>query len=178
VDDAETKARAKQKLSTLQVGIGYPPTWRDYSALEIAADDAFGNAERASRFELARNLAKLGKPVDRSEWFMVPQQVNALNAPQQNSIIFPAAILQPPFFDPAADPAINYGGVGTVIGHEIVHSFDDTGAMFDASGKLANWWTKDDAAKFKAAGASLVAQYGSYKPFDDLAVNGTLTLGE
>ncbi|AKJ03768.1 endothelin-converting enzyme [Archangium gephyra] len=174
----ETKARAKEKLGTLQVGIGHPAKWRDYSGLEIVRGDAYGNAERASRFEYQRNLAKLGKPVDRSEWFMPPQLVNALNSPQQNSIIFPAAILQPPFFDPNADPAVNYGGIGTVIGHEIVHSFDDVGAQFDAQGKLANWWTKEDAAKFKAAGEALVAQYNTYRPLPDLAVNGELTLGE
>ena len=174
----ETKARAKEKLGTLQVGIGHPAKWRDYSGLEIVRGDAYGNVERASRFEYQRNLAKLGKPVDRSEWFMPPQLVNALNSPQQNSIIFPAAILQPPFFDPNADPAVNYGGIGTVIGHEIVHSFDDVGAQFDARGKLANWWTKEDAEKFKAAGEALVAQYNTYRPLPDLAVNGDLTLGE
>ncbi|HEX8440994.1 M13 family metallopeptidase [Archangium sp.] len=174
----ETKARAKEKLATLQVGIGHPAKWRDYSGLEIVRGDAYGNAERASRFEFQRNLKKLGKPVDRAEWFMVPQLVNALNSPQQNSIIFPAAILQPPFFDPNADPAVNYGGIGSVIGHEIVHSFDDVGAQFDARGKLANWWTKEDAAKFKAAGQALVAQYNAYKPLPDAAVNGELTLGE
>ncbi len=174
----ETKARAKEKLGTLQVGIGHPAKWRDYSKLEIVRGDAYGNADRASRFEYQRNLAKLGKPVDRSEWFMPPQLVNALNSPQQNSIIFPAAILQPPFFDPNADPAVNYGGIGSVIGHEIVHSFDDVGAQFDARGKLANWWTKEDAAKFKAVGQALAAQYSAYRPLPDLAVNGELTLGE
>ncbi|WNG38510.1 M13 family metallopeptidase [Archangium violaceum] len=174
----ETKKRAKEKLSTLQVGIGHPEKWRDYSGLEIVRGDAYGNAERASRFEYQRNLRKLGKPVDRSEWFMVPQLVNALNSPQQNSIIFPAAILQPPFFDASADPAVNYGGIGSVIGHEIVHSFDDVGAQFDARGKLANWWTREDAEKFKAASQALVAQYGAYRPLPDLAVNGELTLGE
>ncbi|WP_257456075.1 M13 family metallopeptidase [Archangium lipolyticum] len=174
----ETKARAKEKLATLQVGIGHPDRWRDYSALEIVRGDAYGNAERASRFEYRRNLNKLGKPVDRSEWFMVPQLVNALNSPQQNSIIFPAAILQPPFFDPNADPAVNYGGIGAVIGHEIIHSFDDLGAQFDARGKLANWWTKEDADKFKAAGQALAAQYSAYRPLPDVAVNGELTLGE
>jgi putative endopeptidase len=173
-----TKAKAKEKLGTLQVGIGHPAKWRDYSALEMARDDAFGNAERAARFEYQRNLAKLGQPVDRSEWFLVPQVVNALNSPQQNSMIFPAAILQPPFFDPSADPAVNYGGIGSVIGHEISHSFDDVGAQFDASGKLANWWTAEDMARFKAAGKQLVDQYNTYKPFPDLAVNGELTLGE
>ncbi|HEU4536551.1 MAG TPA: M13 family metallopeptidase, partial [Polyangiaceae bacterium] len=174
----ETKARAKEKLGTMQVGIGHPATFRDYGALEVRADDAFGNAMRASRFEYERNLKKLGRPVDRGEWFMAPQEVNALNAPQQNSIAFPAAILQPPFFDPDADPAINYGGIGSVIGHEIVHNFDDVGAEFDARGKLSNWWTPQDAAKFKAAGKALADQYGAYKPLPDAAINGELTLGE
>jgi len=174
----ETKKRAQEKLATFQVGIGYPPKWRDYSGLEVARDDAYGNAERASRFEYQRNLSKLGGPVDRQEWFLLPHVINALNSPQQNSITFPAAILQPPFFDPNADLAINYGGIGSVIGHEVSHSFDDVGAQFDAQGKLSNWWTKEDAAKFKAATKTLVAQYGTYKPFPDLAVNGQLTLGE
>ncbi len=174
----QTKARAQQKLATLVVGIGYPDKWRDYSGLEIVRGDALGNAQRASKFEYQRNLAKLSQPVDRHEWFMVPHLVNALNSPQQNSIIFPAAILQPPFFDPNADPAVNYGGIGTVIGHEISHSFDDIGAMFDAEGKLANWWTPADLAKFKEAGAALAAQYSAYKPLPDVAVNGELTLGE
>ncbi|WP_171807404.1 M13 family metallopeptidase [Corallococcus exiguus] len=174
----ETKARAKEKLGTVQVGIGHPDTWRDYSGLEIVKGDAFGNAERAELFEHQRNLAKLGKPVNRMEWFMTPQEVNALNSPQQNSIIFPAAILQPPFFDPNADPAVNYGGIGSVIGHEIVHSFDDVGAQFDAKGKLANWWTPKDLEQFKAAGKALAAQYDAYKPLPDMNVNGELTLGE
>ncbi|MDQ3265407.1 MAG: M13 family metallopeptidase [Myxococcota bacterium] len=173
-----TREKAREKLATLQVGIGHPAKWRDYSGLEVVRGDAWGNRERASRFELARNLAKLGRPVDRQEWFMTPQLVNALNSPQQNSIIFPAAILQPPFFDPHADPAVNYGGIGSVIGHEIIHSFDDMGALFDARGKLANWWTAEDAARFQAAGEALVAQYNTYRPFPDAAVNGALTLGE
>ncbi|MFP2910081.1 M13 family metallopeptidase [Pyxidicoccus sp. 3LFB2] len=174
----ETKARAKEKVGTLQTSIGHPEKWRDYSGLEVVRGDAYGNAERASLFELKRNLGKLGQPVDRKEWFMVPHLVNALNSPQQNSIIFPAAILQPPFFDANADPAINYGGIGAVIGHEIVHSFDDTGAKFDARGKLENWWTKEDEARFQAAGKALTEQYNAYKPLPDLNVNGTLTLGE
>ncbi|MBF5042237.1 M13 family metallopeptidase [Aggregicoccus sp. 17bor-14] len=174
----ETKVKAKEKLTTLKVGIGHPDKWIDYSSLEVKPGDAYGNLERYSRFETKRQLAKLGQPIDRSEWFMVPQEVNALNAPQLNAIIFPAAILQPPFFDPNADPAVNYGGIGTVIGHEIVHSFDDTGAQFDAQGKLANWWTKEDGEKFKAAGKELADQYSSYHPLPDLAINGNLTLGE
>ncbi|WP_246357577.1 M13 family metallopeptidase [Pyxidicoccus fallax] len=174
----ETKARAKEKVGTLQTSIGHPTKWRDYSKLEVVRGDAFGNFERAARFETQRNLNKLGQPVDRTEWYMVPHLVNALNSPQQNSIIFPAAILQPPFFDANADPAVNYGGIGAVIGHEIVHSFDDTGAKFDARGKLENWWTKEDEARFQAAGKALTEQYNAYKPLPDLAVNGDLTLGE
>ena len=175
---AETKARAKAKLATLRIGMGYPDRWRDYSALEVRRDDAIGNADRASLFEYRRNLAKLGQPVDRGEWFLLPQTVNALNVPLENRLIFPAAILQPPFFDATADDAVNYGAIGGVIGHEITHSFDNSGALFDESGRLANWWTKEDLARFEAAGAALAAQYDQYKPFPDLAVNGKLTLGE
>lgn len=175
---AETKSRAKAKLGTLTVGIGYPDRWRDYSGLEVQRDDALGNVERAQLFEYRRALGKLGQPVDRSEWFMVPQLVNALNVPLENRLIFPAAILQPPFFDAAADSAINYGGIGAVIGHEISHSFDNNGALFDETGKLEDWWTKQDFERFEAAGAALAAQYDQYKPFPDLAVNGKLTLGE
>ncbi|HEU4405440.1 MAG TPA: M13 family metallopeptidase [Polyangiaceae bacterium] len=174
----ETKAKAKEKLATVRINIGHPAAFRDYAALEVRPDDAYGNAERAALFEYKRNLKKLGAPVDRAEWFMVPQLVNAMNAPQQNSISFPAAILQPPFFDADADPAVNYGGIGSVIGHEIVHNFDDQGALFDARGKLSNWWTAEDAAKFKAAGQALAKQYGAYKPLPDAAINGELTLGE
>lgn len=173
-----TKARAKSKLTGLKVSMGYPDTWRDYSALEVRRDDALGNALRAGLFEYQRNLAKLGQPIDRDEWFMLPQTVNALNIPLENRLIFPAAILQAPFFDGAADDAINYGGIGGVIGHEISHSFDNMGALFDETGKLENWWTKEDFARFEAAGAALAAQFDQYKPFPDLAVNGKLTLGE
>jgi putative endopeptidase len=158
--------------------MGYPDSWRDYSALVVKRDDALGNAQRAGEFEYRRNLAKLGKPVDHGEWFMVPQTVNALNVPLENRLIFPAAILQPPFFDPNADDAVNYGGIGSVIGHEISHSFDNTGALFDAEGRLHNWWTPQDLAKFEAAGNALAAQFDAYKPFPDLHVNGKLTLGE
>jgi putative endopeptidase len=173
-----TKAKAHEKLATFQVGVGYPDKWRDYSALKVVRGDAFGNHERAELFEYRRNLAKLGKPVDRSEWYMSPQTVNALNAPLQNSIIFPAAILMPPFFDPHADPAVNYGAIGGVIGHEISHSFDDNGALFDARGNLKNWWTPEDMAHFKASGQALAAQYDAYQPLPDLHVNGQQTLSE
>jgi putative endopeptidase len=173
-----TRARARAKLGTLQVGIGYPGTWRDYSKLAVARDDAFGNAERAERDEYRRSLAKLGTPVDKAEWWMTPQTVNAVNLPLQNAMNFPAAILEPPFFDAATDPAQNYGGIGTVIGHEISHSFDDQGSQFDEHGKLANWWTDEDRAHFDAAAARLVAQYGAYEPLPGVRVDGELTLGE
>ncbi len=174
----ETRAQAKAKLAGLKVGVGYPDAWRDYSALEVKRDDALGNAQRASLFDYRRNLAKLGKPVGHDEWYMQPQTVNAVNLPLENRLLFPAAILQPPFFDPNADDAVNYGGIGSVIGHEISHSFDNMGALFDASGKLRNWWTPEDMKKFEAAGAALAAQYDTYAPFPDLHVNGKLTLGE
>jgi putative endopeptidase len=181
---AETKAKAKAKLATYNPKIGYPNKWRDYSALSIVAGDPVGNATRAAAFEYDRNLAKLGKPVDRDEWQMTPMTVNAYYNPQMNEIVFPAAILQPPFFDPNADDAINYGGIGAVIGHEISHGFDDQGAQYDGKGKLANWWTKTDQAKFDAATAALVAQYDKYCPFPAdgkkaaQCVQGKLTLGE
>ncbi len=173
-----TKSHAKAKLATLKVGMGYPENWRDYSALQINADDALGNAERASLFEYQRNIAKLGTPMDRNEWYLLPQTVNALNVPLENRLLFPAAILEAPFFDAAADDAVNYGAIGAVIGHEITHSFDSSGALFDEQGRMVNWWTPEDLAKFDAAGAALAAQYDTYKPFPDLAVNGKLTLGE
>ncbi|MET0815873.1 MAG: M13 family metallopeptidase [Pseudoxanthomonas sp.] len=174
----ETKTQARAKLAGLKVSMGYPAKWRDYSALEIRPDDALGNAQRASLFEYRRNLAKLGKPVDHDEWFLLPQEVNALNVPLENRLIFPAAILQPPFFDGAADDAVNYGAIGGVIGHEISHSFDNSGALFDATGKLRNWWTPEDLKRFNAAGAALAAQYDTYFPFPDLHLNGELSLGE
>lgn len=174
----ETKVKAKQKLVTLKVGVGYPDRWRDYSGLEIAKDDALGNAQRAARFEYRYQLAKLHQPVDRSEWWMTPQTVNAVNLPLQNALNFPAAILQPPYFDADADAAHNYGATGAIIGHEISHSFDDQGSQFDAEGRLVNWWTKEDLAHFKAAGEALAAQFDQYRPFPDLAVNGHQTLSE
>lgn len=175
---APTKARAQAKLATLTVSMGYPAKWRDYSTLEVRRDDALGNAERASLFEYQRNLAKLGKPVDHDEWFMLPQTVNALNVPLESRLIFPAAILQPPFFDGEADDAVNYGAIGAIIGHEITHSFDNSGALFDEKGRYANWWTPEDLKQFEAAGAALATQFDAYAPFPDLHVNGKLTLGE
>ncbi len=174
----QTKEKAKAKLAVLQVGVGYPDKWRDYSALEVVRGDALGNAQRAALFKYHWNLQKLGQPVDRSEWVMNPQLVNAVNLPAMNALNFPAAILQPPNFDPARPAAMNYGAVGAVIGHEISHSFDDQGALFDAAGRLDNWWTEEDLAHFKASSAQLIRQYDSYRPFPDLAVNGKLTVSE
>ncbi|HEY3804023.1 MAG TPA: M13 family metallopeptidase [Kofleriaceae bacterium] len=173
-----TKEKAKAKLAALHVYVGYPDKWRDYSKLEIVAGDALGNAERAGLFELHRNLDKLGKPVDRSEWAMDPETVDAVNLPAMNALNFPAAILQPPFFDAAQPAAANYGSIGSVIGHEISHSFDDQGAMFDSTGKLANWWTPADLTHFKAAGARLAAEFDAYQPLPDMHVNGKQTLSE
>ncbi|HZM49171.1 MAG TPA: M13 family metallopeptidase, partial [Vicinamibacteria bacterium] len=173
-----TKARAKEKLAVLEVGVGYPDEWIDYSGLEIVRGDAFGNDQRAERFELQRNLRKLGRPVNRKEWVMTPQTVNAVNLPVMNAMNFPAAMLQPPYFDPSRPVAMDYGAIGAVIGHEISHSFDDSGALFDATGRFRNWWTDEDKAHFDASSAQLVKQYDAYRPFPDLAVNGKLTLGE
>jgi predicted metalloendopeptidase len=144
----------------------------------VKPDDALGNAMRASLFEYQRNIAKLGRPVDRSEWVMVPQVVNAVNLPVMNALNFPAAILQPPYFDPNAPDSFNYGSIGAVIGHEISHSFDDQGALFDASGKLQNWWTEADFAHFRASADQLAKQFDAYQPFPDLHVNGKQTLSE
>jgi predicted metalloendopeptidase len=174
----QTKARAKAKLAVLKVGVGYPDHWRSYAGLRVEAGDAFGNAQRARLFQYQYDLAKLGKPVDRSEWVMNPQLVNAVNLPAMNALNFPAAILQPPFFDPQRDPVMDYGATGAVIGHEISHSFDNQGALFDASGRLENWWTKEDFAHFEAAGERLAAQYDAYRPYPDIHVNGEQTLSE
>ncbi|HEV1287481.1 MAG TPA: M13 family metallopeptidase [Bryobacteraceae bacterium] len=174
----ETKVKAKQKLETLKIGVGYPDHWRDYSSLEIVKGEALANAQRAELFEYRSQLAKLHLPVDRGEWWMTPQTVNAVNLPLQNALNFPAAIIQPPYFDAKADAAHNYGAMGAVIGHEISHSFDDQGSQFDAEGRMANWWTKEDFEHFKAAGEALAAQFDAYRPFPDLAVNGKQTLSE
>ncbi len=176
--DPATKAEAQAKLTTLYVGIGYPETWQDYAAYEVKADDIFGNMCRGNLFKYHREVARLGKTVDRHEWSMTPQTVNAVNLPLQNALNFPAAILQPPFFDPDAPDAVNYGAIGSVIGHEISHTFDSEGSAFDSKGSLRNWWTPSDLEHFKAATAKLVAQYNSYHPFPDLALNGRQTLGE
>jgi putative endopeptidase len=173
-----TKQKAKAKIATVRVGVGYPETWRSYADLEIRADDAVGNHLRAEEHEYQHQLAKLGQPVDKGEWWMTPQTVNAVNLPLQNALNFPAAILEAPFFDPKADAASNYGSIGAVIGHEISHSFDNTGADFDADGRMANWWTPEDEAHFKAAGQKLVAQYSAYEPLPGLHINGQQTLNE
>lgn len=175
---AATKKEALKKVDNFMIKIGYPDQWRDYSALKIVKNDLYGNATRATEFEYNRNLAKLGKPVDRAEWGMNPQTVNAYYNPSLNEIVFPAAILKPPFFDLNADDAVNYGGIGAVIGHEIGHGFDDQGSAFDGTGTMKNWWTPQDLAAFKKRTSALVAQYNSFKAFPDLNVNGEFTLGE
>jgi predicted metalloendopeptidase len=173
-----TKAVAKQKLDKLAVKIGYPAIWKDYSSLVVNRDDLIGDLDRAARWEHQREVAKLGKPVDRAEWFMTPQTVNAYYSAAMNEIVFPAAILQPPFFDARADDAVNYGAIGSVIGHEISHAFDDQGSKYDADGNLRDWWTPADARAFAAKTQALAAQYGGYSPLPGLHVNGQLTLGE
>ena len=173
-----TKKEALAKLGTLYVGMGYADHWRSYAGLEIKVNDIFGNLQRASQFELKYEESRIGKPVDRKEWCMEPQTVNAVNLPLNNGLNFPAAILQPPFFDPQAPAAANYGAIGTVIGHEISHTFDSEGAAFDSKGRVRNWWTAEDLAHFNASTAALAAQYDTYRPFPDLALNGKQTLGE
>lgn len=174
----ETKAKAKAKLSTLYVGVGYPDHWRSYAGLKIVRGDALGNAQRVGLFDYQWSIAKLNKPVDKSEWWMTPQTVNAVNLPLQNALNFPAAILNPPFFDMNADPVENYGSIGGVIGHEISHSFDDSGSQFDAEGRMLNWWTPQDYEHFKASSDKLAAQYDTYEPLPGLHLNGKQTLGE
>jgi putative endopeptidase len=174
----QTKAIAKEKLAALKIGVGYPDHWRSYAGMKVIRGDALGNFQRADLFEYRRNLAKFGHPVDRAEWVMNAQLVNAVNLPAMNAINFPAAVLQPPYFDPNQPLAMDYGAIGATIGHEISHSFDDQGALFDAHGRLNNWWQPDDFAHFRASGARLAAQFDGYKPFADLAVNGKQTLSE
>ena len=174
----ETKTKAHAKLAAFVPRIGYPDRWRDYAALSIRAGDAFGNMLRANQWQHDYNVGKLGKPIYRWEWGMAPMTVNAQANFGLVAITFPAAILQPPFFDPKADPAVNYGGIGAVIGHEMSHHFDDQGAKFDARGRLTQWWTDADVARFKALSQKLVAQYDAYQPLPGLHVKGQLTLGE
>jgi len=174
----DTKARAMEKLAAFNSKIGYPDKWRDYSALVIGLDSYADNVRAANVFETRRNLDKIGKPIDRDEWGMSPQTINAYYNPVMNEIVFPAAIMQPPFFDGEMDDAVNYGGMGSVIGHEFMHGFDDQGSKFDAAGNMQNWWTEEDRARFEERTAKLVEQYGGYVAIDDLHVNGELTLGE
>jgi putative endopeptidase len=176
--DPATKQKALQKLAAFTPKIGYPDKWRDYSKLSIEKGDLVGNVSRAAQFEHQRNIDKLGKAIDRGEWFMTPMTINAYANPVMNEIVFPAAILQPPFFDPKADPAVNYGGIGVVIGHEISHHFDDQGRKYDLHGALTDWWTPQDVSRFTALTDKLVKQYDGYEPLKGTHVNGQLTLGE
>lgn len=173
-----TKAQAKEKLAQFTPKIGYPDKWKDYSSVEIVPDDIIANLGKIALFEHSYQLSKLGQPINRSEWYMPPQTVNAYYNPLMNEIVFPAAILQPPFFNLEADDAINYGGIGAVIGHEISHGFDDSGSKFDGKGNLRNWWTENDQSEFKRRSEQLVSQYSVYEPIDGSPVNGQLTLGE
>ncbi|HEU0310567.1 MAG TPA: M13 family metallopeptidase [Sphingomicrobium sp.] len=174
----ETKARAKAKLANFRTKIGYPERWQDYSALTIQPGDALGNAMRSAEWQHNDNVKKLGEPIRRWEWGMTPMTINAYANFSMQEIVFPAAILQPPFFDPNADPAINYGGIGAVIGHEISHHFDDQGAKYDENGRLNEWWTEADKKAFEAAGKALIAQYDAYEIFPGASVKGAFTLGE
>jgi putative endopeptidase len=175
---AQTRAEAKKKLAKITVKIGYPDKWRDYSSYTVRVDDLVGNVQRASEFELKRQVARAGGPVDKGEWLMTPQTVNAYYNSTTNEITFPAAILRPPFFDMNADDAVNYGGIGSVIGHEISHGFDDSGRQFDGDGNLRDWWTADDGTRFKQRAGELVKQFAGYSVLDNRHLNGELTLGE
>jgi putative endopeptidase len=173
-----TKAQARDKLSKLAVKIGYPTKWKDYSKLTVSREDLVGNVLRSAQLEFQRELDRLGKPVDREEWFTTPQTVNAYYNPTKNDVTFPAAILQPPFFDPKADDAVNYGGIGAVIGHEISHAFDDQGRKYDGTGNLRDWWTPEDVQRFTTLTQALTAEYSAYEPLPREHINGELTLGE
>jgi predicted metalloendopeptidase len=174
----ETKQQALLKLSKFHSKIGYPDTWRDYSSLDIVAGDLVGNLKRATVFEYQRNLNKLDKPVDKTEWLMTPQTVNAYYLPMWNEVVFPASILQPPFFNMAADDAVNYGAIGAAIGHEIGHGFDDQGRRFDGDGNLRDWWTEEDDRKFLERKEKLAAQFNGYEVIDGMTINGEFTSGE
>jgi predicted metalloendopeptidase len=174
----ETRQQALEKLSKFNSKIGYPDNWRDYSKLEIAAGDLVGNLKRATAFEYQRNLNKLDRPVDKSEWLMTPQTVNAYYLPMWNEVVFPASILQPPFFNMAADDAVNYGAIGAAIGHEIGHGFDDQGRRFDGDGNLRDWWTEEDNTKFLERKDKLAAQFNGYEVIDGMTINGEFTSGE
>ena len=173
-----TRRAAQDKLSRFTIKIGYPDQWRSHDGLQMKADDAVGNARRLAAFEWQRGAGRIQQPVDRSEWEMTPQTVNAYYNPSMNEIVFPAAILQAPFFDPAADDAVNYGAIGGIIGHEISHGFDNSGAEFDGEGRLRNWWTPADRKAFQKLCADLVKQYGQYEVLPGKKLNGQLTLGE
>jgi putative endopeptidase len=173
-----TKQEALKKVETIVVGVGYPDSWRDYASLTISPTDPYANQKAVALHEYQHQLSKIGKPLDRAEWWMPPQLVNAVNLPVQNALNFPAAILVKPYFDPNADAAYNYGGIGATIGHEVSHSFDNNGALFDSTGRLRNWWTPEDFKRFAAAGTALAAQYDAYEVLPGLHINGKLTLGE
>src|SRR6187397_3216073 len=175
---AETKTKAKEKLNAIVRKIGYPDKWKDYSGLEISRESFFNNLMNATRWNYEYEVSKIGKPVDRSRWGMTPPTVNAYYNPSLNEIVFPAGILQPPFFNPEADDAVNYGGIGAVIGHEITHGFDDEGRNYDSKGNLTQWWTSEDSAKFTQRAQLIVNQYSNYTVNDSLHVNGKLCLGE
>ena len=174
----ETKAEALKKLANYDVQVGYPKKWRDYSGLVIRSDDLFGNVQRSQAFEWAYQRDRLHKPVDKDEWLMTPQTVNAYNNPDFNEVVFPAAILQPPFFNPSADPAVNYGAIGAVIGHEMTHGFDDQGRKYDSSGRLRDWWTAKDGKDFDGRADKLGASYEKIDILPGAHINGKLTMGE
>jgi len=174
----ETKAKAHRKLANFTPRIGYPSQWHDYSAMQVIPGDVFGNELRSNQWKAADNLSKLGKPVRRWEWGMTPMTINAQANPELVAITFPAAIMQPPFFDPNADPAVNYGGMGAVIGHEMSHHFDDQGAKYDVGGKLVDWWTPADTTAFQSRLDKLEAEYNAYEPLPGMHINGKLTMGE
>ena len=174
----ETRSKALAKFDRFTQKIGYPEKFRDYSSVKVRPDDYLGNVQRADAFESKRQLARVGKPVDKAEWHMTPQTVNAYFNPSQNEIVFPAGILQPPFFDLEMDDAVNYGAIGVVIGHEMTHGYDDQGRKYDAEGNLNDWWTGDDARAFEARAQKVVDQYSAYEVLPGLHVNGKLTLGE
>jgi endothelin-converting enzyme/putative endopeptidase len=175
---ADTKKQAHVKLEAIANRIGYPDKWRDYSSLKIIRGDALGNSQRANEFDFQRQLNKIGQPVDKNDWPYPPSTVNASYNPQLNNITFPAGILQPPFYDNEADDAMNFGGIGAVIGHELTHGFDDQGSQFDAKGNLSDWWTADDKKEFNSRTQCVADQYSGYSAVDDVKLNGKLTLGE
>jgi endothelin-converting enzyme/putative endopeptidase len=177
MDDA-TRARGREKIATLVDKVGYPDTWRDYAPMRVSKDSYFENVLAAARFDTARQLAKVGKPLDRTEWFMSPPTVNAYYNPGMNEMVFPAGILQPPFFNRDAPEPVNYGAIGMVVGHELTHGFDDQGRKYDAKGNLADWWTPEVAREFDRRAECIVEQYAAYESVPGVKLNGKLTLGE